>query len=247
MRYLVDLHTHTTASGHAYSTIIETAQYAARRGLQLFATTDHGPAIQGGPHAIHFRNLHIVPYVVEDVALLHGVELNIMQDGSVDLPDETLAKLDIVLAGFHGHYHPRCMEDDTNTLIKVMASGKVDIIAHPDNRTYQLDYQRLCEASLEYKVALEINASSVVVRPGSEDNLRTMLAVARKVGNPLSLGSDAHFAYKVGDFRSVMPFIEEAEIPAAQIINVSPCAVLDFLESRGHKRIDELRERFEFA
>lgn len=247
MRYLVDLHTHTTASGHAYSTIIETAEYAADKGLQMFATTDHGPAMPGGPKAIHFRNLHIVPYVVKDVALLHGVELNIMPDASVDLPDEIIALQDIVLAGFHGHYRAQDIDSDTNALIKVMASGKVDIIAHPDNRTYHLDYQRLCEASRQYNVALEINASSVVVRPGSEENLRQMLKIARETGNPLSLGSDAHFAAKVGDFRSVMPYVEEADIPAQQIINVSPNAVLDFLESRGHKRIDELRGRFEFA
>ena len=69
MKIEADLHTHSVASGHAYSTISELALAAAERGLKMIAITDHGPAIPGGPHLYHFSNLKVLP------EYLHGVRL----------------------------------------------------------------------------------------------------------------------------------------------------------------------------
>ena len=74
MRILMDLHTHTVASGHAYSTIMENAKAAAEKGLEGIAMTDHGPAMPGGAHLYHFWNLTALPQQIAGVRVLRGVE-----------------------------------------------------------------------------------------------------------------------------------------------------------------------------
>ena len=69
MQFFIDLHTHTIASDHAYSTIVECVNYAKNNGIVMFATTDHGPALEDGPHPWHFNNLKVVPRICDGVAV----------------------------------------------------------------------------------------------------------------------------------------------------------------------------------
>src|SRR5262245_59642052 len=102
MRIIADMHTHTVASGHAYSTVNELALAAARKGLQAIALTDHGPAIPGGPHLYHFGAMRFIPAVIEGVRILTGIEANILDTaGGLDLDDSYLQRLDFVMAGLH--------------------------------------------------------------------------------------------------------------------------------------------------
>ena len=77
MKTLLDVHTHTIASGHAFSTLQEMAAMAAEKGLQLLGITEHAPGIPGTCATIYFRNLHVVPRQMYGVELLLGAELNI--------------------------------------------------------------------------------------------------------------------------------------------------------------------------
>ena len=61
MKIELDVHTHTLASGHAFSTLQEMAQAAADKGLKLLGITDHAPSIPGSSDPIYFRNLYVVP------------------------------------------------------------------------------------------------------------------------------------------------------------------------------------------
>ena len=79
MTYAVDTHTHTLASTHAYSTLHDYLAEAKRKGIRLFANTDHGPAMADAPHEWHFINLRVWPRVVDGVGLLRGVEANITE------------------------------------------------------------------------------------------------------------------------------------------------------------------------
>ncbi|GFP38274.1 putative hydrolase, partial [Candidatus Hakubella thermalkaliphila] len=97
MRILADLHVHTLASGHAYSTIEEIAAAAAAKQLEVVAITDHGPAMPGGPHEYYFGNLWVLPAEVGGVTILRGAEVNILEEhGRLDLPEVLLKQLDIV-------------------------------------------------------------------------------------------------------------------------------------------------------
>ncbi|MBU3826373.1 MAG: phosphatase [Candidatus Anaerobiospirillum merdipullorum] len=245
MRFLVDLHTHTVASDHAYSTIMDYFNYAADIGVQMFACTDHGPAVADAPHKWHFKNLRVIPRIVNGVAMLRGAETNIMPSGGLDLEDSILAGLDIVLAGFHPNYMPTTKEEHTRLMLDVIASGKVDVIAHPGNPNYPLDLEAVLTAAKEHQVAIEINSSSSVnTRMGSHANCVKVATLAKKIGNIIALGTDAHFVTYMANFEESLKVIAEAGMGYDQIINTSPAKVLDFLESRGHAPIKELRAFF---
>lgn len=248
MKYCVDLHTHTIASDHAYSTIVECVHSAKDNGIKLFATTDHGPLVSDGPHPWHFNNLKVVPRICEGIGVLRGAEANIDTDGSIDIDDHQVGNLDIVLAGFHPNYNPTNIEEHTRLYCKLIKSGKVDVISHPGCAKYPCDYEQVLVCAKEHNVAIEINSSSDVnTRFGSHDNCIKIATLAKKIGNTISLGSDAHICYYVGNFESVTEILAKANISDDQILNTSPLKVLDFLESRGHSRISELRDYFKKA
>lgn len=90
MRIELDTHTHTLASGHAYSTISEMIDAAAQKGLKLLGITEHAPAMPGSCKEFYFHNLKILPRFQKGVELMFGVELNIMDyRGRVDLNERS--------------------------------------------------------------------------------------------------------------------------------------------------------------
>ena len=102
MKYVVDIHTHSVISQHAYSTIDENARAAKQKGLKLIAMTDHAPGMKNTAPRAFFTNYHILPNFLHDVEILHGAELNIMDyDGTVDLQEDILKTLDIAIASLH--------------------------------------------------------------------------------------------------------------------------------------------------
>lgn len=245
MRFLVDLHTHTVASDHAYSTINDYVLQADKIGISMFATTDHGPDVEDAPHPWHFGNLRVIPHIVDNIAILRGVEANIRKDGTLDLEDYYLKRLDIVLAGFHPSLPPSDEATHTKLAIAVIESGKVDIFTHLGNPRYPVDFRAVLECAKEHNVAIEINSSSGInTRMGSHDNCVKVAQLAKEIGNEVSLGSDAHVCYFLGNFKEAEKVIEEAGLSYTTVINTSPVRVLDFLESRGHAPIESLRNFF---
>ena len=96
MKIELDVHTHTIASGHAFSTLQEMAQAAAGKGLKVLGITEHSPGIPGTCHPIYFRNLHVVPRRMYGVELLLGAEINILDGkGNLDLDEDYMKMLDI--------------------------------------------------------------------------------------------------------------------------------------------------------
>jgi putative hydrolase len=69
MEIIADMHTHTVASGHAYSTVNELAQAARAKGLKALAITDHGPTLPGGPHLYHFGAMRFIPTLIDGVRI----------------------------------------------------------------------------------------------------------------------------------------------------------------------------------
>ena len=72
MKLLSDLHTHTIASGHAYTTLMENINYCAENGIKILGTSDHGPSMPGAPHVWNISNLRVVPRTVNGVIVLKG-------------------------------------------------------------------------------------------------------------------------------------------------------------------------------
>ena len=71
MKAIIDMHTHTVASGHAYSTIHENVQFAKKHGIKILGMSDHGPDMLGGPQLYFFNNLTVAPVEIDGVRVLN--------------------------------------------------------------------------------------------------------------------------------------------------------------------------------
>ncbi|MEL4426482.1 phosphatase [Shewanella indica] len=246
--FVVDTHTHTVASTHAYSTIHDYLAVAKQKGIRLFATTDHGPAMADAPHFWHFVNLRVLPRIVDGVGILRGIEANITNlEGEIDFFGEFLEELDLVQAGFHEPVFPPADSDNhTQALLNCIRSGKVDIITHPGNPKYPLDQELIVRTAAEHNVALEINNSSFACsRKGSEDSCLNIAKLAKRFDAQLVMGSDSHVAFSLGEFPLALEIVDAAGYPRDRLLNREPLALLNFLQQRGHKTLGELIDYFE--
>jgi len=240
LRYEVDLHCHTIASGHAYSTIKENAEVAAQKGLKMIAITDHGPALGEPISTYYFGNMTVIPRQIEGVYILRGVEANILDvDGTLDLPERFLKKLDIVLAGLHNDcFSGKTVEDNTKAIIAAMKNPYVDVIVHPGNPAFPIEIDKFVEAAKELNVHIEINNSSFIgSRKGSEENCLMIAKKAAAIGAKVCLGSDAHFCFDVGNLEKANEIVEKAGILEDNILNTSVDKVVNFLKSKGRELI----------
>jgi putative hydrolase len=233
MKIIADMHTHTVASGHAYSTVNELARAARDKGLEALAITDHGPALPGGPHLYHFGAMRFIPAWIDGVRILRGVEANILaEDGTLDMPEQYLARLDFVMAGLH----EGCGLDDwnigqnTTAVLGAMANPRVKAISHSGNPEFPVSYEDLVQGALETKTAIEINNSSFSIsRGGSRPNCERLAELLVRSGAPVIVGSDAHIAQGVGEFEDAVALLVKVGIPAEQVVNSSLERLLDFL------------------
>lgn len=226
MKYVMDLHTHTIAGGHAYSTLQENIVRAKEIGLEVLGLSEHAPAMPGGTNMMFFWNLKIVPRQYGDLRLLCGAEANIMdREGQLDLDDFTLSRLDYCIASMH----TPCLEmgdvqENTRAAINAMKNPYVTILGHPDDSRYPLDYDRLVLAAVSEKVVLEVNNSSLhplAARQGARENIRTLLETCKKYNCPIILGTDSHISFDIGDFAQVQTLLEGVNFPEELIINTS--------------------------
>lgn len=240
MKLEADLHTHTIASGHAYSTFKEMVEAADQKGLKMIAITDHGPNMSGAPDSEFFFNTIIWSRMINGVHVLRGIEANIIDTkGQLDLPDEILDQLDIVLAGFHTGtgYRGSTVEDNTKAMIAALENPRVHIITHPGNPRFPIDFEKVVLAARDCGKALEINNSSFFIRPKSIEFCVRIAELAKEHGVMVAVNSDAHIYYQVGDFSLAMGIIDRAGIEKSQIINSSTEHVRNFLTQHG-KNID---------
>ena len=232
MKLIADLHTHTIACGHAYGTISENLRFARERGLKYCAVTDHGMRIPGGPHPYYFGNIKAIPAILEGVRVLRGAECNILdQYGRVDLAPEMLAKLDIVLAGFHVPVSP-CGSPEKNTavLAAAMKNPYLDILVHTGNPEYPIVPELLAKAAREHGVAIEVNNGSLTsTRHGSRSVCLQIIDWCRDLGVTVSLGSDAHFPTLVGEVSAGIELLKECRYPLERVLNFNEKLLLAHL------------------
>ena len=233
MKIVADLHTHTLASGHAYSTVNELAAAAAEKGLKALAITDHGPSLPGGPHIYHFGAMRFIPREICGVRILLGCEANIIGiDGRIDLPENYLHRLDFVMAGFHElcGFDAQGSSRNTEALINAIHNPCIHAISHPGNPAFPVDYLAIARAAAKTGTALEINNSSFThSRCGSRPNCEKLATEIKRFNTLVVLGSDAHIAQNVGEFSSAIEVVINAGIEEGQVVNSSLERLLGFL------------------
>lgn len=198
---LSDLHLHTAWSdGTASVNSMATAVIA--NGLKYFAVTDHSRSckLQGGlTPALWLRQANALSLARPVCPVLHGIEVDILKDGMLDLPHSLLAAADIVIASVHSSWTEDAREN-TDRLLRAIESGCIDIIAHPTSAIIgkpsvpdylrppaEVHWDEVFETCARWRVALEMNCF-----PSRLDLSPHLLAKAIKAGCAISFGSDAH-------------------------------------------------------
>ncbi len=225
---LLDLHTHSLSSGHGTrDTITQMAHTAAERSLCFLGISDHGPATPQAAGSSYFRSLVLADRKRFGVALLYGVELNILNEhGDVDLDDALTASLDYAFISMH---HPlfRSGTADSNTtaFISAMRHPGVRFLGHPDDGRFPVDYERLLAAAKENHVFPEINNASLspdAYRTDGQCNSLRILSICKKIQLPVLLSSDSHGREQIGDMRHILPLLEQCAFPKQLVINSNP-------------------------
>jgi putative hydrolase len=237
MRIAIDTHTHTVASGHAYSTVYELAMGARQRHLKGFVVTDHGPSL-GTTHPYHFGNMRVLPERIRGLRVYRGIEANILDlDGSLDLDDEYLEQLDFVYAGLHeASMAAGSVEENTRALEAALRRPLVDAVSHPGNPRYPVDIRRVVIAARDNGKAIEINDSSFRIRKGSLDNCLQFGRLCAELGCLVVCGSDAHYWSDVGRLDKTLKLLRDARVPRSLVINATLPSFEAFLARRAAER-----------
>lgn len=244
MEFKFDLHTHTIASGHAYSTVQEMAKAASEKGLELLGITEHAQGIPGTCDEIYFHNMRIIPRTMYGVKLMFGSEINIIDyDGNLSMDEKLIEKtLDIRIAGIHlPCYEVGSIAQNTNAYVKAIENPMIDIISHPDDSRIPIDYETIIDAAKENHTLLELNNSSLdslSSRVGAWQNLQVMLRMCQEKHVPVIAGTDAHFSRAVGVFDHVEVLLEEMDFPEELVVNRSvDCLKDEILKHREIRKI----------
>lgn len=224
LEYVVDLHTHTVASGHAYNTIQEMVESAKRNNIKLFGITEHAVTMPGTCHDFYFHNLKMARRDYEGIELCLGVELNIIDyEGNVDMPEEDLREMDVTIASIHNTigYSAGSIEQNTNAILGAIRNPLINIIGHPDDGNIPLDYERVVKAAKEYGTLLEVNNNSIAsgFRLNARENDRIMLEFCKKYEVPVIIGSDAHSENVVGRHSHALEVIDEVGLDYELVMN----------------------------
>ncbi len=192
-----DLHSHTRATD-GRSSLEEMARAARERGYEYLAITDHSKhvTVARGLDARRLgeqiEEIDRLNEKLDDIVLLKGIEVDILEDGSLDLPEDILKKLDLVVCAVHYKFNLSA-EKQTDRIIKGMDNPYFTILAHPTGRMigqrepYQLDMERLMKAAKETNCFLEINA-----QPDRLDLTEVYAKMAKEMGIMIAISTDAH-------------------------------------------------------
>ena len=222
-----DLQMHTKWSDGS-NTILEMAEAAQKLGHEYICITDHignfriANALDEKRIKKQKKEIDIINKKLRGIVVLHGCEVNIKDDGSIDMKDSVLKELDVVLASIHsGFKNPK--DKLTKRIAKAMENGNVDIIAHPTGRLlnerppYDIDFDELVDKAKSTKTVLEINA-----HPNRLDLSYAYAKAALKKGIKLSIGTDSHDVHGLRNYRLGIATARKAWARKEDIINTFP-------------------------
>jgi putative hydrolase len=232
--YKGDIHSHSKWSD-GRATMLEMARGAEALGYRYLGVTDHSPRIKvvNGLDANRLlaqsKEMAEVQAQVPGVALLQGIEVDILEDGSLDLPDMVLELLDVVIASPHVklRQEPGAM---TERMLRAVSHPHVDVIGHPTGRrpgsregaTY--DFEAVFKEAARNHVALEIDCD-----PARMDLSPEMARLALECGCHFALDADAHAPAEFAYVPMGMWMARRAGIPRAKIINFRPLEALTMI------------------
>jgi putative hydrolase len=225
--YQGDVHSHSNWSD-GKATMLEMARGAEAMGYRYLGVTDHSPRIKvvngldAGRLLAQSQEMADVQAQVPSVALLQGIEVDILEDGALDLPDMVLELLDVVIASPHVklRQEPAAM---TERMLRAVSHPHVDVIGHPTGRRpgsregANYDFEAVFKEAARHRVALEIDCD-----PARMDLSPEMARLALELGCNFSLDADAHAPAEFAYVPMGMWIARRAGIPQDRILNFLP-------------------------
>jgi DNA polymerase (family 10) len=205
------------------------------RGYEYFAITDHSRslAMTGGLDEERlleqWKEIDAVQERHPEIRILKSLEVDILDDGSLDLSDEMLERLDLVLVSVHSRFGLP-PDKQTARILRALRHPAVNVFAHPTGRLinerdpYEFDLEEVLRCAADHSVAVELNAN-----PARLDLRDTDLARARELGVRVTIGTDAHRARDLAHMRYGVEQARRAWLTREHVLNARPLA--EFLEA----------------
>jgi DNA polymerase (family X) len=217
-------HVHTTWSDGVAS-IADMARAAAEAGYAYVGISDHSRAANYANGLDETRlaqqrnEIEAARRAVPQIRILHGIEVDVMEDGSLDLPDACLAQLDFVVASLHAHF---ALGPDRQTMrmVRALSHPLVTILGHPTGRLllgrpgYTFDLDAVARAAASSGACLEINAS-----PQRLDLAPPMIRRAAELGARFCINPDAHEPRGFADVPLGVSQARRAALRSEQVFN----------------------------
>ena len=229
----VDLHVHSLFSACGLHTILELIEQGRKIGLAAMAITDHGLAVGNGRLTSVFFERFKCPF--SDIVLYKGIELNLLDDkGTIDIVWQFMPFIDILLLGVHPNLPPRGSREHYTAMLCAAIDKYpfIDIITHPNDPAYPLDYLRIANKAKEYGIALELNNSKVLYNRSTAEDALELVDACKQTGCCMAVNSDTHALLELGCDDAVRPLLDRARFPADRIVNRDLDSAAAFIAGR---------------
>jgi len=226
-----DLQAHTRATD-GRNTLVEMAEAARRRGFEYLAITDHSRrlAMTRGldPRRLRAQIREIERFNAKrsGITLLTGIEVDILEDGRLDLPDDVLGEVDVVVGAVHSHFGlPRRRQ--TERILRAMDHPFFTILAHPSGRLIgerdpcDVDIGRVLRRAKERGCVVEVDA-----QPDRLDLLDSQCRMAKELGVRIAIDSDAHSVLELQNLRFGVGQARRGWLEKGDVVNTRPLAEL---------------------
>jgi DNA polymerase (family X) len=232
-----DVHMHTVETD-GRNTIEEIAQAALDRGYKYMAITDHSKnlafanGLDDKRSLEHIERIRSANEIIDGIRIFAGIEVDILEDGALDLSDSVLEQMDLVIASVHSHFN-QSAEEMTARLIKAIENPHVSIIGHPTGRlllrreAYEFDMDAVLRAAAKKKVAMELNAY-----PDRLDLCDRHLRLAKQHGVKIVINTDSHHTTHMEKIRFGVLQARRAWLTSKDVLNTLP--VEDFARAMKH-------------
>lgn len=250
-----DLHTHTIASGHAYSTIEENLRNAAELGIEAVGVADHFSGLFGGEKNgfDSFINYKAVPREWHGVKFLHGAEVDIVdlkgrlygqiEKANLDFikgekptwEEMILNKLEYLIASVHmsDFTQGASIGQTTEMYCKALEHKKVLVIGHIGRARVPFDMDEVLLTAKRLNKMIEINNASFGYDESIQGKCKDVAIRCAELGVNIAVNSDAHSAYYVGRYDDAIKMLEEIHFPQELIANRSYESIMPFIKQLG--------------
>lgn len=224
----IDLHIHSIASGHAFSTVQEIIDYSILKGMTHIGIVEHGSSMQGSCHEGYFSMLPEIAdkmkSYIKNLNIYFGVEANIINHNG-DLDSKIEGQNTFVCAGLHEltPYSTNNKIKNTQTMINAIKNNKIDILVHPLRSQFDIDLLEVASFAIENNVILELNNRVFQnISPQHLNEYKKLVKLIKQKHHYLIMGSDSHISYDIGNFESVIDKYKYLDLTKDILLNYHP-------------------------